>query len=69
MQREPENPKEVEHKETRTNPINGNLRRETWSFCSCGAAWSHPKTRSIAAMDDIFESHKAYFNRPKMETL
>lgn len=33
--------------------------------CSCGAAWSHGFDATYSQMDSIFESHKAYFNKPK----
>lgn len=39
------------------------------SCCSCGANWTHPIERTQEEIMLIFESHKAYFNKPKLETL
>lgn len=37
--------------------------------CSCGAMWSHPEGTKTEKVLSVFESHKLYFNKPKMVTL
>ena len=61
-----EKEKQLEHKLLLTHIEKNGVWRD---ICSCGASWTHPASRSSKEMDEIFQSHLKYFNKPKTQTL